>query len=105
MKGRVVVIPFPFSDLSGSKRRPALVIADWGGDDLVLCQITSKLKHDGFEVPLEEADFVQGGLPVQSHIRPNKLFTADRRVIQIVAGRVSEAKYKEVVGQIVRLIS
>ena len=41
MKGDVVVIPFPFSDLSGSKRRPALVIADWGGDDVMLCQIIS----------------------------------------------------------------
>jgi mRNA interferase MazF len=41
MKGDVVVIPFPFSDLSGSKCRPAFVLADLEGDDVVLCQITS----------------------------------------------------------------
>lgn len=41
VKGDVVVVPFPFSDLSQSKRRPALVIANLQGNDLILCQITS----------------------------------------------------------------
>jgi mRNA interferase MazF len=50
MKREVVVLLFPFSDLSGAKRRPALVIADWGGADVMLCQITSKQKKDGMEV-------------------------------------------------------
>jgi mRNA interferase MazF len=36
LKGSVVTIPFPFSDLSGSKRRPALIVADWGGADVIL---------------------------------------------------------------------
>jgi mRNA interferase MazF len=39
VKGDVVVIPFPFSDLSGSKRRPALFLADLAGDDTLLCRI------------------------------------------------------------------
>jgi mRNA interferase MazF len=42
IKGDVVVIPFPFSDLSQAKRRPALVIAAFEGNDAILCQITSK---------------------------------------------------------------
>lgn len=54
MKGEVVIIPFPFSDLSGAKRRPALVIADWNADDIILCQITSKLKQDGYEIKLTD---------------------------------------------------
>ena len=41
VKGDVVVVPFPFSDLSQAKRRPALVISKLDGDDLILCQITS----------------------------------------------------------------
>ena len=39
VNGDVVVIPFPFSDLTGAKKRPASVIADAGGDDLIMCQI------------------------------------------------------------------
>ena len=41
LKGDVVVLPFPFSDLSQSKRRPALVAANLEGDDIILCQIGS----------------------------------------------------------------
>ena len=39
--GDVVIIPFPYSDLSQSKRRPALVLAEAGRGDFLLCQITS----------------------------------------------------------------
>ena len=105
LKGQVVIVPFPFSDLSGSKRRPALVIADPGGSDVVLCQITSKAKYDGMEVSLFAADFVTGGLPVASNIRPNKLFTADRATLVGVAGTINSVRYQEVVRNIVALIS
>jgi len=40
IKGDVVVIPFPFSDLTGAKRRPAFVVTDLPDDDIILCQIT-----------------------------------------------------------------
>jgi mRNA interferase MazF len=105
LKGQVVIVPFPFSDLSGSKRRPALVIADWGGADVVLCQITSKAKFDGKEIALAATDFIKGGLPVASNIRPNKLFTADKSSLVGVAGTISTARYQEVVRSIVALIS
>jgi len=42
VKGDVVVMPFPYSDLSATKKRPALVIAALDGDDVILCQITSQ---------------------------------------------------------------
>ena len=42
VNGDGVVIPFPFSDLTGAKKRPALVIADAGGDDLIMCQIQAE---------------------------------------------------------------
>jgi mRNA interferase MazF len=42
VKGDVVIIPFPFTDLSDRKKRPAFVVADLPGDDIIVCQITSK---------------------------------------------------------------
>jgi mRNA interferase MazF len=105
MKGEVVIIPFPYSDLSGSKRRPALIIADWGGDDVVCCQITSKSKFDGLEVELINSDFETGNLPVASNIRPNKIFTASKPTILNTAGKVSAKKYAEVILVITKLIS
>ena len=70
--GDVVVLNFPFSDLSTSKRRPALVLAALKGDDLILCQITSQLRSDGYSVPLVDSEFVTGGLQQASRIRPER---------------------------------
>lgn len=67
--GDVVVLNFPFPDLSQNKRRPAL------------CQITSQAKADGYPVPLEASDFVTGGLNQSSRFRPNRLFTADSNIV------------------------
>lgn len=60
-KGEVVLIPFPFSDLSQTKVRPALCLADSGRGDWVLCQITSNPYGDPNAVPLEPSDFETGG--------------------------------------------
>jgi mRNA interferase MazF len=104
VKGDVVVIPFPFSDLSGAKRRPAFVLADLPGEDAILCQITSRAKSDPFAVPLAAADFVSGGLPRDSFARPNKVFTADKGIILSIAGRLSAAKTRAITSALVRLI-
>ncbi len=78
MKGDVVVVPFPFSDLMMAKRRPALVLSVLQDDDLILCQITSRKISDGYSIQLDESDFEQGSLKQLSNIRPNRIFTADK---------------------------
>lgn len=52
IKGDVVVVPFPFSDLSNSKKRPALVLASLEGEDLILSQITSKNIFDSYSIEI-----------------------------------------------------
>ncbi|WP_262249070.1 type II toxin-antitoxin system PemK/MazF family toxin [Parapedobacter soli] len=96
IKGDIVVIPFPFSDLSGSKRRPAYVLTDLGGDDIILCQITSQIRDDEFSINLGASDFREGSLPVASRIRPTRIFTADKRIIARKAGTVNEDVKKRV---------
>lgn len=94
--GDVVVLPFPQTDLQAGKRRPALVVASLPGDDLILCQITSRARSDGFSIPLKPADFATGQLRVASFIRPNRLFTVEQSVILYTVGRVTDAKLAEV---------
>lgn len=60
VKGDVVVVPFPFSDLTHSKRRPALVVSKLEGDDLILCQITSQSIKDNYAISLADKDFENG---------------------------------------------
>lgn len=103
--GEVVVLPLPQTDLTPGKRRPALVVADLPGDDVILCQITSQARTDGFEVPLRAGDFAQGHLQVDSFIRSHRLFTVDHSKILYSAGRVNGKKLEEVRGKIRGLFS
>lgn len=73
VKGDIVILPFPFSDLSKSKKRPALVVANLKGDDIILCQITSQTKVDDYSIVLTDGDFKKGSLNLTSLIRPNRL--------------------------------
>lgn len=82
----IVIIPFPFSDLSGTKLRPALVLAETGYDDWLLCQITSKTYIDRLAVRLTEAELDQGRLNAVSFARPLKLFTAH---VDLIVKRVA----------------
>ena len=103
--GEVVVLPFPQTNLQSGKRRPALVVADLPGDDLILCQITSQMRADGFSVPLALADFAQGRLAVDSFIRPSRLFTVEQSVILYAAGKIRDSKLAEVKARIRQLFA
>ncbi len=103
--GEVVVLPFPQTDLQAGKRRPALVVADLTGDDLILCQITSQSRRDGYSVSLAGADFERGHLNVDSFIRPNRLFTVEHSVILYSAAKVMSSKLNEVRARIRELFA
>lgn len=105
IKGDVVVVPFPFSDLSTAKRRPALVIAALTGDDVILCQITSKIITDSYALVISDSDFLSGGLRQESNIRPNRIFTANSNIILYRVGTLSAEKVQEVIAKIVQIIS
>ncbi|HEV8537864.1 MAG TPA: type II toxin-antitoxin system PemK/MazF family toxin [Bacteroidota bacterium] len=104
VKGDIVVVPFPFSDLTQSKRRPALVLASLEGDDVILCQITSKTMKDSYAIGIDEKDFVTGGLNQSSNVRPNRIFTADNRIILYRAGSLKQEKLTEVVEKVIQII-
>ena len=101
--GEVVVLPFPQTDLKIGKRRPALVVADVSGTDLILCQITSQARSDGYSVSLVAADFERGRLAVDSFIRPNRPFTVQHSVILYAAAKIKETKLTEVKARIRQL--
>ena len=102
--GTVVLVPFPFSNLSQAKLRPALVLADAGRGDWVLCQITSNPYADPHAVMLEEADFDLGSLRVKSYARPGKLFTASENLMDSLVGRLKPASLSRVVEAVIALL-
>ena len=105
VKGDVMVIPFPFSDLFAGKKRPALVIASLPGEDIILCQITSRTKVDKFTVPLTFDDFQNGSLPIKNFIRASRIFTAAKNIIIKKAGTIKKTKSDAVANILVELFS
>jgi len=104
VKGDVVVLPFPFSDLNQAKRRPAIIIAELEGDDRILCQITSQHSRDAYSVQINEIDFEEGSLRKVSNVRPNRIFTADSRIILYRAGHLKADKVQNIIESIIKIL-
>jgi len=103
--GEVVVLPFPQTNLQPGKRRPALVVASLSGNDLILCQITTRAHSDNYSISLAVSDFDSGRLDLDSFVRPNRLFTVEQSVIIYSAGKHKELKLNEVKAKIRQLFA
>ena len=104
VNGDVVVVPFPFSDLTQSKRRPALVIAELTGKDVILCQITSQWINDEYAIIIDDKDFDEGSLKQRSHIRPNRIFTADSSIILYSVGCLKKKRIVDVIDKLIEIL-
>lgn len=102
--GTVVLVPFPFSDLSKSKLRPAVILAGTGYDDWILCQITSNPYSDPKAVTITDDSFAQGSLQKTSYARPGKLFTANRQLIKSEVGLLKKEALEEVIDEVVGIL-
>jgi mRNA interferase MazF len=93
--GDVVIVPFPFSDLSDTKRRPAAVIAEAEHGDVILCQITSRPWSSTRAIRIDEDDIDGEGLQRVSYARADKLFTASASLAVRTVGTLADGKLSE----------
>ena len=101
--GEVVLVRFPFSDLSQTKLRPAIVLSDVGRGDRILSQITSS-PHAGVPfILLTDTCFATGSLRLVSYVLPGKLFTAHYRLIVTHLGTLKSDTFKEVVETVINI--
>ncbi len=85
--GEVVLLTFPFTDASGAKRRPALVLLDAGDEDVVVARITSSPALSEFDVRLQ--GWQDAGLLLPSTVRLHKLATLEKRLVTRTLGALS----------------
>ncbi|MBP2029279.1 mRNA interferase MazF [Methanohalophilus levihalophilus] len=105
-KGDVVVIPFPYTDLSATKTRPVLVTAYPRGTNVIVCQVTSQMaRDDEYAVALNPVDFEEGSLPVASLVKTNMIMTLDVNKIQAKAGVLKEKKIREIEERIIQVFT
>ncbi len=92
----IVMMEFPFSDLSSAKVRPALVVAELAGEDAIFCMITTSPYSERLSIPIDTTDFEEGSLFMPSYIRPTRLFTAHNSLVTHRMGRIGELKMAKV---------
>jgi len=92
-KGDIVLITFPFTDLSGTKLRPAVVLIE-GTFDITVCFITTQIQSREFSDLLIDPSSING-LRKQSLIRVNKIATLDKSLAKGLLGKLSESEQVE----------
>ncbi len=106
LKGDIVIIPVPFTDNEGYKLRPAVVISNdkvHQTGDIMIVQITSKLKHDTLNISITNDDVTED-LPVKSYIRFHKIFVLEQRLIKGKVSSLKISKYQELIQKINQII-
>jgi len=96
-KGNIVLALFPFTDLTGSKRRPAVIVSSSTkkGDDVILAFISSKvdqpIQSTDFVIDQDHPDFKATGLKVRSVFKMDKIVTLEKRILRGEIGIVSQS--------------
>jgi len=102
--GQVVLLTYPFSNLSGSKLRPGVIMAAAGRGDWIVCQITSKPFNDPRTLILTNLDFVSGNLHHTSYVRPGKVFTAHESLIVSKLGSLHLATFNKIRDVLIEIL-
>ena len=108
-QGELVWMSFPFSDFSGSKIRPCLIVSNDSYNaatkEVVVCAITSNPQAAEYTVPLGQADLKSGKLPIASRVKADKIAHIHKTRVLKTFATVSEKKLIEVTNQIKRLVA
>ena len=106
--GDLVLVPFPFSDLTSSKTRPALVLSSRSyndeGRDIIVCGVTSNLANTSHSVLIEARDMVQGRLVATSRVKVDKLATLHQGIVRKRVGAVKPAVMGQVLKELLALL-
>lgn len=103
-RGDIVLVPFPFSDLSNVKRRPVLILSEGECSNLITCGITSNLKNKQSSILIEKSNLSEGAVPVKSLIKVDKLFTLEKSIVIKKIGRVNKEIFDKVKKEFIKLI-
>ncbi|MBM3435639.1 MAG: type II toxin-antitoxin system PemK/MazF family toxin [Bacteroidetes bacterium] len=100
-KGDIILIEFPFTDFTGNKKRPALVLVT-GERDITIAFISTQLNwKEGTDIVLKPSKY--NGLKKESLIRLSKLVTLDKELALGRLGRIENEMVKQVNKNLIRL--
>ncbi len=107
-QGEIVIVPFPFSDLSRVRQRPVLILSKEEDskktDDVITCGITSNLKNAAHSVLIDNTDLESGKIPVKSRIKVDKLFTLEKSIIVKSVAKIKKEALEKVRAKFKNLV-
>lgn len=105
----IVLVPFPYTDLTYIKKRPVVIISNNSfnnkNDDVLVAVITSKTFYDDFSVEIDNDSLEYGMLPEKSIIKTSKLFTINKNLIIKKFSKLTDEKFNQIVYKINDFIS
>ncbi len=102
--GDIIVVPFPFTDLTQFKKRPALIIKETGNGDYMCMMITSKAYSPAYSIEILSSDYVVSTLPVKSFIRYNRIFEANEQIILKKATSLTQAATNTAIKKLIAFL-
>ena len=107
-QGDIVVVPFPFTDLSAAKQRPALVISkteyNSKTEDVITCGITSNLQNSDYSVIIDNSSLAEGTIPTKSRIKVDKLFTISKLLVKKKVAKLLAEEFSKVKAELQKLV-
>ena len=97
----IVLVPFPYSDLTAAKQRPALILSNPKlnkSQDRICCLITSQSTIEGLEI--KETHLEKGSLPFKSWAKPYRVFTVHEKIIKKSIGKITHLFHKETLASL-----
>ncbi len=105
----IVWVSFPYSDLSGKKIRPSLIVSNnsynSGGNDIIICALTSNLGHPEHKIAISQDDLISGTLAVPSAVKADKIMQASKKLVLKKFAELGPEKFSETIRKINIVIS
>ncbi len=103
----IVLLPYPFSNLEGTKVRPAIIISNdsfnQNSIDCIMVPLTTIIKEKPYSIIINQKDLVSGELLKESRIRVDKIFTAEKSLIIMKIGVINNKTFDKIKEEIVKL--
>lgn len=104
----IVLLSFPFTDLKGSKVRPAIVISNneynKNSTDFIAVPLTTNLQLKEYTLLITNRELEKGRLIVDSKVKVDKIFSVERKLVKMTIGRVKKGIHDEIKNMIFKLI-
>ena len=103
-QGEIFLVPFPFSDLSGSKVRPVVIISNDGfnfsSEDVLVSGITSNTSKDNYAVQITNKDMGEGHLIVNSSVKVENILRIEKKLLMKKIGSLKKETFLEIIKKL-----